>query len=242
MKTLGLFILAALSLSACTTDVSNKSVVNKPLQIHKVVTQYPVETAILNVYTRAYSDQLYTLVDEQLVVINTKVTPKGAMVFNNKQVQGAEMVAITTVNDQVVDKSVGINYFTLEPLVFHGFTSDVGEYSIATQTKPIPKIASIDDSSTYLTEEVYSDSSKRKKIKAYTQTWSLKKESNSTAWLCIESSENLLLSYDPDGTSTECYKINAKGDILDSNVTINGDESIFFNSMNRPGIVGDSIF
>lgn len=236
MKTLGLCLLAALSLSACTTDVSNKSVVNKPLQIHKVVTQYPVETAILNVYTRAYSDQLYTLVDEQLVVINTKVTPKGAMVFNNKQVQGAEMVAITTINDKVVDKSVGINYFTLEPLVFHGFTSDIGEYSIATQTKPIPKIASIDDSSTYLTEEVYSYSSKRKKIKTYTQTWSLKKESNSTAWLCIESSENLLLSYDPEGSSTECYKINAKGDILDSNVTINSpdnndDETILFNSM-----------
>ena len=231
MKTLGLCLLAALSLSACTTDVSNKSVVNKPLQIHKVVTQYPVETAILNVYTRAYSDQLYTLVDEQLVVINTKVTPKGAMVFNNKQVQGAEMVAITAVNDQVVDKSVGINYFTLEPLVFHGFTSDVGEYSIATQTKPIPKIASIDDSSTYLTEEVYSDSSKHKRIKTYTQTWSLKRESNSTAWLCIESSENLLLSYDTDGTSTECYKINAKGDVLDSNVTMNGDETVLFNSL-----------
>ena len=233
MKTLGLFTLAALGLSACATSTNNSVVMNTP---NKVVTQYPVETAILNVYTRVYSDQLYTLVDEQLVVINTKVTPKGAMVFNNKQVQGAEMVAITTVNDQVVDKSVGVNYFTLEPLVFHGFTSDVGEYSIATQTKPIPKIASIDDSSTYLTEEVYSDSSKRKKIKTYTQTWSLKRESNSTAWLCIESSENLLLSYDPDGTSTECYKINARGDILDSNVTINsteanGTKKILFNSM-----------
>ena len=228
MKALGLCILAVLSLSACATGVNNSVVLNTP---NKVVTQYPVETAILNVYIRAYSDQLYTLVDEQLVVIHTKVTPKGAMVFNNKQVQGAEMVAITAVNDQVVDKSVGINYFTLEPLVFHGFTSDVGEYSIATQTKPIPKIASIDDSSTYLTEEVYSDSSKHKRIKTYTQTWSLKRESNSTAWLCIESSENLLLSYDTDGTSTECYKINAKGDVLDSNVTMNGDETILFNSM-----------
>ena len=233
MKTLGLFTLAALGLSACATSTNNSVVMNTP---NKVVTQYPVETAILNVYTRVYSDQLYTLVDEQLVVINTKVTPKGVVVFNNRQVQGAEMVAITTVNDQVVDKSVGVNYFTLEPLVFHGFTSDVGEYSIATQTKPIPKIASIDDSSTYLTEEVYSDSSKRKKIKTYTQTWSLKRESNSTARLCIESSENLLLSYDPDGTSTECYKINARGDILDSNVTINsteanGTKKILFNSM-----------
>ena len=236
MESLGLCILAVLSLGACTTGVSNNSVLNKPNQTHKVVTHYPVETAMLNVYTRAYSDQLYTLINEELVVINTKVTPKGTMVFNNKQVKAAEIVAITTINDQVVDKSVGINYFTLEPLVFHGFTSDVGEYSIATQTKPIPKIASIDDSSTYLTEQVYSDSSKRQKLKTYKQTWSLKRESNNTAWLCIESSENLLLSYDPDGTSTECYKINAKGDVLDSNVTINsieanGDGTILFNSM-----------
>lgn len=228
MKTLGLCMLAVLSLSACATGVNNSVVMNMP---NKIITHYPIETAMLNVYTRAYSDQLYTLIDEDLVVVNTKVTPKGAMVFNNKRVQGAEMVTTTTINDQVVDKSVGINYFTLEPLVFHGFTSDVGEYSIATQTKPIPKIASIDDSSTYLTEQVYSDSSKRKKIKTYTQTWSLKRESSNTAWLCIESSENLLLSYDPEGSSTECYKINAKGDILDSNVTMNGDETILFNSM-----------
>lgn len=227
MKTLGLCLLAVLSLSACTTGVNNSVVMNTP---NRVVTHYPIETAMLNVYTRAYSDQLYTMVNEQLVVINTEVTPKGTMVFNNQQVQGAEMVAITTVNDQVTDKSVGINYFTLEPLVFRGFTSDVGEYSIATQTNPIPKIASINDSSTYLTEQVYSDSSKTKKIKTYTQTWSLKRESNNTAWLCIESSENLLLSYDPDGTSTECYKINTRGDILDSNVTINGIETIKFMS------------
>ena len=236
MESLGLCILAVLSLGACTTGVSNNAVLNKLNQTHKVVTHYPVETAMLNVYTREYSDQLYTLIDEQLVVIDTKVTPKGAMVFNNQQVQAAEMVAITTVNDQVVDKSVGINYFTLEPLVFHGFTSDVGEYSIATQIKPIPKIARIDDSSAYITEQVYSDSSKRKKIKTYTQTWSVKRESHNTAWLCIESSENLLLSYDPEGASTECYKINAKGDILDSNVTINSieandTETILFNSM-----------
>lgn len=228
MKTFALLMVAGLSLNACTTGTNNSVVMNTP---NKIVTHYPVETAMLNVYTRAYSDQLYTLVDDQLVVINTEVTPKGATIFNNKQVQGAEMVSITTVNDQVVDKSVGINYFTLEPLVFHGFTSNVGEHSIATQTKPIPKIASIDDSGTYLTEQVYSDNSKRKKLKTYTQTWSLKRESNNTAWLCIESSENLLLSYDPDGTSTECYKINAQGDILDSNVTINGDETILFNSM-----------
>lgn len=101
MKTLGLCMLAALSLSACTTGVNNSVVMNTP---NKIITHYPVETAMLNVYTRAYSDQLYTLIDEELVVLNTKVTPKSATIFNNKQLQGAEMVTITIVNDQVVDK------------------------------------------------------------------------------------------------------------------------------------------
>ena len=58
---------------------------------NKIVTHYLVETAMLNIYTHVYSDQL-------------------------------------------IDKSVGINYFTLEPLVLHSFTSDVCEYSIATKT------------------------------------------------------------------------------------------------------------
>lgn len=99
------------------------------------------------------------------------------------------------------------------------------------QPKPIPKIANIHDSSMYLTEEVYSDSSKRNKIKTYRQIWLFKRESNNTAWLYIESSENLLLSYDPDGTSTERYKINAQGDALYNNVTMNNTKTIFFNSM-----------
>lgn len=218
MKTLGFCVAAGLLLSACASGISSEMTINT--NSNKIVTQYPVEAALLNIYTRAYSDRLYTLIDDQLFVVDTQITPKGVMDFDNKQVQGAEAVATTIVNDQVVDKSVSINYFTLDPLVFHGFTSDADEYSIATQTQPIPKIASINESSTYLTEQVYSDSSKRKHLKTYTQTWSLKRESNDTAWFCIESSENLLLSDDNDGPATECYKINAQGDILASKITI----------------------
>lgn len=66
MKTLGLCLLAVLSLSSCKTGVDNDIVMNT---YNKIVTHYPVETALLNVYTRAYSDQLYTLIDEQLVMI-----------------------------------------------------------------------------------------------------------------------------------------------------------------------------
>ncbi len=44
-------------------------------------------------------------------------------------------------------------------------------------------------------------------------------------WLSIENSKNSLLSSDPIGTSSECYKINAKGVILASKMTL-GQPSI----------------
>lgn len=57
MESLGLCILAVLNLGACATDVSNNAVLNKPNQTHKIATHYPVDTVMLNIYTRAYSNQ-----------------------------------------------------------------------------------------------------------------------------------------------------------------------------------------
>lgn len=217
MKTLGLCLLAGLSLSACATGMNTGSAIGNANQ---VVTQYPIETAMLNIYTKARNQQLTAVVGNQNISAEIKVTPKGNMLFNNKQVQGAEVNTLTKSNNQVTDQSVSINYFTLNPLVFHGFTASSGEYSLATQTTTIPKMANVGDSNQLITENVYADSSKRKKIGLYKQDWSLTQDSNNTAWFCINSSENILLDFDPKGATAECYKINARGDILDSKLTI----------------------
>ena len=190
---------------------------------------------MLNIYTKAHSQSLVATVGNQTASADIKVTPKGSMVFNNKQLQGAEVNTINKVNNQVTDQSVAINYFTLNPLVFHGFTDSSGKYSLSNQTTTIPKMATVGSSSKLITEDVYADSSMRKKIGTYNQDWSLIRDSNNTAWFCIENSGNLLLNNDPNGSSSECYKINARGDILDSKVTIsqpstNGAKTITFTS------------
>ncbi|WP_201509379.1 hypothetical protein [Psychrobacter alimentarius] len=232
MKTLGLCTLAALSLSACATGMTGGTTGNTQ---NNVVTQYPVETAMLNIYTKARSDKLMTTIGNQNASAEINVTPKGRMMFNNKAVQGAEVNTINKVNNQITDQSVAINYFTLNPLVFHGFTDSSGKYSLSNQTTTIPKMASVGSSSKLITETVYADSSMRKKIGTYNQDWSLTRDSNNTAWFCIETSGNLLLKVDPQGISSECYKINARGDILDSKVTIsqpanNGTNTVTFTS------------
>lgn len=234
MKKLGLCLAVGLSLSACAGGMNGGTTTGNTNQNH-IVTQYPVEATILNIYTKARSEKLVAVVDNQSVSAEITVTPKGRMVFNNKPVQGSEINTINKVNNQVTDQSVAINYFTLNPLVFQGFTDSTGKYSLSNQTTTIPKMATVGDSSKLITENIYADSSKLKKIGTYNQDWSLTRDSNNTAWFCIETSANLLLSYDPEGTSAECYKINARGDILASKVTIsqptkNGARTITFTS------------
>ena len=232
MKKLGLLVAVSVGLSACAGGMSGGSTAGNS---NNIVTQYPVEAAMLNIYTKARSQSLVANVGNQNASADIKVTPKGSMVFNNKQVQGAEVNTINKVNNQVTDQSVAINYFTLNPLVFHGFTDSSGKYSISNQTTTIPKMATVGSSSKLITEDVYADRSIRQKIGTYNQDWSLSRDSNNTAWFCIETSANLLLSNDPNGSSSECYKINARGDILDSKVTIsqpstNGTKTITFTS------------
>lgn len=233
MKTLGLCMVAGLGLSACATGMNGGTTGNT--NQNNMVTQYPVETAMLNIYTKARSEKLVAIVGNQSASADIQITPKGSMRFNNKAVQGTEINTINKVNNQITNQSVAINYFTLNPLVFHGFTDSTGKYSLSNQTTIIPKMATVGDSSKLITENVYSDRSMSKKIGTYNQDWSLMRDSNNTAWFCIETSENLLLSYDPVGTSSECYKINARGDILDSKVTISqptadGTKTVTFTS------------
>lgn len=229
MKKLGLCTAVALSLSACAGGMNGGTSGNT------IVTQYPVEAAMLNIYTKARSQSLVATVGNQTASADITVTPKGNMVFNNKQVQAAEVNTINKVNNQITDQSVAINYFTVNPLVFHGYTDSSGKYSLATQSTTLPKLATVGSSSQLIAEDVYADRSMRKKIGSYKQGWSLVRDTNNTAWFCVDNSANLLLANDPNGTSSECYKINARGDILDSRVTINqpttnGIKAIIFTS------------
>ncbi|WP_182405080.1 hypothetical protein [Psychrobacter sp. GP33] len=233
MKKLGLCVAVALSLSACTSMNGGTSVGNG--NQNTVITNYPVETAMLNIYTKARSQNLVAVVDDKQLSADIRVTPKGNMVFNNQQVQGTEVNTINKSDNQVVSQSVSINYFTLSPLVFHGYTSSAGEYSVSTQTTTLPKLAMVGEASPLITETVYSDSSQLKRIGVYNQSWSLVQDSNQTAWFCINSSANALLAVDPNGSSAECYKINAKGDILDSKLTLqvptnSGTQTVNFTS------------
>lgn len=214
MQALGLSALLAAMLGVFTGGVDS-DVVNAN---NRVVTQYPVETAMTNIYNVKFSDTLYGRIGDQPLVIKYKVTPQAEAEFNNQRVQSAKVVGSISQNDSVVTNISRTNYFTLQPFKLRGYID--GEYWLATQPASLPKMAHIGDSELFATQVGYTDSSQREKISTYTLTWSLSQAENNTAWLCEDSSPNLLLDYDPDGSAAECFKINANGDILESKVII----------------------
>ena len=126
MKTLALCIATGLSLSACVTISAPMGSTNP---YENTVTQYPIETAMLNIYTKARSEQLVATVNNQRLSADIQVTPKGSMRFNNKMVQGAQISTVNKVNSQITEQSTAINYYTVNPLVFYGFTDNTGHLS-----------------------------------------------------------------------------------------------------------------
>ena len=89
MKNLALGVLAGLGLSACASGISSGTTVNT--NPNNIVTQYPIETAMLNIYTKQRSENLVAIVGNQSASADIQITPKGSFRFNNKAVQGAEV-------------------------------------------------------------------------------------------------------------------------------------------------------
>ena len=75
MKTLGLCIAAGLGLSACASGISGGTMVDA--NPNNIVTQYPIETAMLNIYTKQRSEKLVAIVGNQSASADIQITPKG---------------------------------------------------------------------------------------------------------------------------------------------------------------------
>ena len=213
MKTLGLCLLATLSLGACTTGISSSMLTS---HANKMITQYPIERALINIYSKPSNYTSY-LVDDQLQLAVQVVTlPLGTVTFDGKPVHASRITSTIYIDNQNVNTSIEDNYYSFDPLVFHGF-SGAERYAITSQTQSVPKVATVGDFSTFLTENVYTDSSLNKKIGTYLKAWSLSKATNNSAWLCISRSANILVATDA-GTPVNCYVIDPHGKVLDKRV------------------------
>ena len=212
MKTLGLLILIGLSVSAHAVDAKTSSSFDN---INQMMNQFPVETAMANIYSQERLETLSVIIEGEPTVIKTRVIPKENTMFNNDKVRSAATSHLITSAKEADFEITSTYYFTLNPLKFYGFTNNLDDYAITTQTADIPKLANIGDSSEFAVDNIYTDSTQNTRFSTYTKTWALSRANNNTAWLCIDTSADLL-SDDPDNTTSNCYSIDTQGELLSS--------------------------
>lgn len=215
MKTLGLLICAGLSLSAHAVEIKTSSSFDK---VGQMVNQFPVETAMVNIYNQKRSETLSVVIEGEPTIIKTRVIPKENTIFDNHKVRSAATSHLITSAKETDFEITSIYYFTLNPLKFYGFTNNLDDYAITTQTADIPKWASVGDSSEFAIDSIYTDSSQSTRFNTYTKTWALSRANHDTAWLCINTSA-YVLSDDPNYTTSNCYSIDTQGELLSSKST-----------------------
>jgi len=97
MNTVTLHLLASLTLSAHVTEIKTRPSFNNDNQ---AVNKFPIETALLNIYSKECIDILSVIIEDEPTVIETKVIPKGTMVFNNQWVQSASISNCYSIHTQ----------------------------------------------------------------------------------------------------------------------------------------------
>lgn len=172
---------------------------------------YPVEKTIMNIFINDDDRVEKGYIKGQKEELRTIVTEKGRTVYNNNQVNASKMEIIHYTNGEEDYRDSTTHFYTLNPLNFKGFVNSNGDrFSKADQFKALPDYAKIGDSEAFIVENVYYDQEFSHKNKSYTQSWSLSKASEDTAWFCLASTyEN-----DIETDYTECYEINNQGDLL----------------------------
>lgn len=214
--TRGLCIIGLMmSLNTVTTASAELSTGNTLNTDTGFVPEFPVEAAMVNIFTQPRIERISTVVagDSKPMHFFTKTTRGKDTLFEGLHLHNATMQQYISSELAAPFEFTTQHYFTLDPFKIYGFTADDGAYVISTDTNTLPKMASPDASSYWDLDETYDSSDKKQLLYKIKKYWTLTRIDNKTAWLCINHFEEpLLLSNEKP--FYYCYSIDGRGNLL----------------------------
>ena len=179
------------------------------------VTEFPVEQAMVNIFTQPRIERMSTVVEGESKPMHffTKITRGKDTLFEDLHLHNATMQQHISSELAAPFEFTTQHYFTLDPFKIYGFTADDGTYIINTDTKMLPKMDRPNASSYWNLDEIYESSDKKQLLYKIKKYWTLKRIDNKTAWLCINHFEELPLSSN-EKPFYYCYSIDGQGNLL----------------------------
>lgn len=192
------------------------------------VTEFPVEAAMMNIFTQPRIERMSTVVagDSKPMHFFTKTTRGKDTLFEGLHLHNATMQQHISSELAAPFEFTTQHYFTLDPFKIYGFTADDGAYIISTDTNMLPKMARPNASSYWSLDETYESSDKKQLLYKIKKYWTLTRIDNKTAWLCINHFEEPLLSSN-EKPFYYCYSIDGQGNLLGyqfGSIYLEGDE------------------
>jgi hypothetical protein len=192
-------------------------------------TVFPVDASVQSFLTTAHSfNANYTdPANKDLYSLAYSYAPGGDSVFEGKAAKTANFTVNLKKNGVTGATSTQVSYFQIGPVKSLGATLGTGEYVVAGTQVAFPANGKVGDVGSLGSTTSYTSASKTSVYATTVNTWELQADTDSTAYLCVNSS----IKY-TNGTSavgSECYRINTSGAILGNKltITINGQSATF---------------
>ena len=181
---------------------------------------FAVEGAVSAYMQSAHQFNLAGALSGANFTMNYSFTPGAPATFETHAAQTATESAVLTANG-VQSHITSVSYFALNPYVSYGSVDqDTGEYAVFNQTANLPATARVGQSGVLGNETGYADITKALVTDTATVGWSLAADTATTALFCI----NVDTSGGTTGDGSQCYRIDANGNVLGflMRVNVNG--------------------
>jgi hypothetical protein len=196
------------------------------------VTVFPIEAAVTSYLTspRNFTTTHTDSTNGDVYTLDYAHSPGADSTFEGSPAKTVSLTINLKRNGTPLSTSTQVDYFQTSPFRSLGTIDNTGEYTVMANQVALPATAKVDDSGNLHTSTTYSDSSKATVTATSVATWNLQRASPTTAFFCANS---VVKSTDgsPDLTGSECYKIDANGNVTGNRITISfsGQTRVFTN-------------
>lgn len=225
MKTKGIILLLACTLSACGGGGGSSTPVSPT---NPSPATFPLASAMSAFMQAGHDYTVSSVSGADTYVMQLSWKPGAQQTFEGNLSSTMVNSSIFKKNGVVISTDSSTSYFDVSPYKPWGSVGSDGSYEVAAGQQRLPTSATTGQSGAFDTLTTYASSAKTSILSTSTETWSLETDTATTAWGCINSTTKYT-DGSPTVTGANCFKTDQSGNVSAMKLTVyvNGQSLTF---------------